>query len=534
MKIVAIIPARAGSKGIPNKNIRILNGHPLVYYSIKNAMDSKWISEVVVTTDSEEVRIIALQMGAKVHWRKPELCADDVTLDAVIFDAIDKEVPWDYIVTMQPTSPTLKVETLDAAIDKAIQEDYDTLISAINKPHLSWRREGEKIVPNYEARLNRQYLPANYAETGAFVISKYEVVTENTRIGKKINVFEISEKEATDVDSFADLYNVTMEMENPRVAIYVNGNNTLGLGHIYRVLEVADLFYSKPDIYYDETQTPVEVFGNTTHFLKPVRGVEGLFEALKKESYDIFINDILTTEVSYMESLRKVLGKAKIVNFEDDGAGSLKADLVFNALYEKSHAPKVKAGEKFYIASKLFLFYEPITISSQVKNVFICFGGADPQNYSDRILRMLVSDEKYRQYHFTLVLGRAKKNVQELMIYNDYDHIDVLYDVKNMPQLMAKADIAITSRGRTGYELAIMGLPSIALAQNEREEKHSFVSNENGFTYIGLHPSDEVIQGTLDMYLSLSQQARQTFQDKLLKHDLKNGRRRIFSLIHEL
>ena len=67
MKILAVIPARAGSKGIPNKNIRIVCGHPLVYYTIKNALDSKYITDVIVTTDSPEVKIVATQMGASVN-----------------------------------------------------------------------------------------------------------------------------------------------------------------------------------------------------------------------------------------------------------------------------------------------------------------------------------------------------------------------------------------------------------------------------------------------------------------------------------
>ena len=109
MRILAVIPARAGSKGIPNKNIRIVGGHPLVYYSINNALQSEYITDVMVTTDSEEVRIVAQQMGAKYKWRDKELCGDAVTLDAVIADAIPQNEEYDYIVTMQPTSPTLSV-----------------------------------------------------------------------------------------------------------------------------------------------------------------------------------------------------------------------------------------------------------------------------------------------------------------------------------------------------------------------------------------------------------------------------------------
>ena len=533
MKILAVIPARAGSKGIPNKNIRIINGHPLVYYAINNALMSKYITNVVISTDSPEVRIIASQMGAVCKWRDESLCGDEITLDSVVYDAIPKDENWDYIVTMQPTSPTLKVETLDSAIKYTTENGLDTCISAINAPHLSWREENGKKTPNYEKRLNRQFLPANYIETGAFVISKRGVVTNNSRIGAKIDVFELSEQEAVDIDTFTDLRVASMILDAKKVAIYVNGNNKRGIGHIYRALEIADEFYVKPDIYYDINQTDPKVFGNTTHQLMPVNGIAELYEICKREQYDIFINDILTTSIDYMIGLKSCIPDAKIVNFEDDGEGIQKADLVFNALYHDSEFPQIYAGEKYYICGKTFMFYKPITVKEHVKRVFISFGGADPQNYSDRLLEMIKKPE-YGDYQFVVVLGRAKNNVETLLKYNQYPNIEVLYDVYNMPELMSSCDIGITSRGRTGYELATLGIPAIAMAQNHREEKHGFVCNENGFNYIGLNPADEVIEGTLKMYLTMSQKTRQHYQDMLLSHDLGGGRHRVMALINNL
>lgn len=533
MKILAVIPARAGSKGIPNKNIRIVGGRPLVYYSINNALHSKYITDVIITTDSNPVRIIGEQMGAKTKWRDENLCKDDVTLDAVIYDAIPKNEKWDYIITMQPTSPTLRVETLDKAIEYTINNNLDTVISSINAPHLSWREENGKKVPNYKERLNRQYLPANYLETGAFVISKAEVITEKTRIGKKVDVFEVPEQESQDVDNFNDLLSVAQSLNMQKVAIYVNGNNKRGVGHIYRALEMADEFYTKPDIFYDINQTDRNVFGVTTHNLIPVNGIADLFEKCKNEQYTIFINDILTTSIDYMIGLKSVLPNAKIVNFEDDGEGIIKADLVFNALYSKTDLKNVYAGEKYYISGKTFMFYDPIKINNSVKNVFISFGGADPQNYSDRLLNIVKKDE-YKNYNFIVVLGRAKYNVDKLMEYNKYENIEVLYDVSNMPELMSKCDIAITSRGRTGYELAMLGIPSIAMAQNHREEKHGFVCDENGFDYIGLNPVNDVIEANLKMFLTMSKDGRQQYQNILLSHDLRGGRRRVMGLINNL
>ena len=179
------------------------------------------------------------------------------------------------------------------------------------------------------------------------------------------------------------------------------------------------------------------------------------------------------------------------------------------------------------------MFYEPITIKPQVEKVFISFGGADPQNYTQRLLN-IITKEEYNSKRFIVVVGRAYKNIEDVMEYNRYSNIEVYYDVGNMPELMSQCDVAVTSRGRTGYEVAMLGIPTIAMAQNAREEKHGFVSAEHGFNYIGLNPSDIYIEANLKLYLELSMEDRLEMQNKLLLCDLKSGRRRVMSTINSL
>lgn len=435
---------------------------------------------------------------------------------------------------MQPTSPTLKVESLDKAILFTLEKNLDTVISVINKPHLIWREDkvGNKY-PDYKERLNRQYLPPYYFETGAFVISKKEVVTEKSRIGKKVDVYEISEEEAVDIDTFNDLKICENIMKNQKIAFYVNGNTKRGMGHIYRCLELADEFYIKPDIYYDINQTERELFGVTTHNIIAINGLNELFKNFEKKKYDIVINDILNTNLDYMIALKNCNPLKKIINFEDDGEGAERADLVINALYQNPEIIQMKAGKDYYICAKTFMFYNPIEIKEKVKNIFISFGGADPQNYTDRLLE-IIKKEKYKKYNFKIVIGKAKENIKNLLKYNKIDNIEVLFDIKNMPEIMSNCDIGITSRGRTGYELAILGIPTIAMAQNKREEKHGFVCHENGFNYLGLNPSDFIIEANLDGYIALTKEERELNQKELLSHDIKSGRKRVMNLINNL
>lgn len=534
MKILAVIPARAGSKGIPNKNIRIINGRPLVAYAIENALRSRFVTDVVVTTDSPMVKVVAVQMGAKVVDRAADLCGDAVTLDGVVYDAA-RRFDCDAVVTMQPTSPTLKVETLDRAIANFLDRGLDTLISANNRPHLAWTRNAEgRTIPAYEKRLNRQYLPPYYAETGAFVISRREVVTPLSRIGPKVDVFDVPDGESIDIDTYADLAAAALALERRKIAFYVNGNNKRGLGHIYRALELADEFFTKPDIYYDANQTDPAVFGETAHNIVPVNGIGELLGVLQRERYSLFVNDILDTSLDYMIAVRTALPRAKIVNFEDGGEGASRADLVFNALFSEEDGPNVRAGEKYYIASKLFMFYHPRPVRDKVRDVFISFGGADPQNYSDRLLA-IAAKEKYGDVNFHIVLGRAKTNVSELLSRGAaLPNVEIHHDIVDMPGVMSRCDIGVTSRGRTGYELALLGIPSIAMAQNHREERHGFVCAENGFTYLGLNPSDSLIESTLDAYIGMSADERTRYRELLLAHDLRNGRTRVMNLINSL
>jgi spore coat polysaccharide biosynthesis predicted glycosyltransferase SpsG len=235
-----------------------------------------------------------------------------------------------------------------------------------------------------------------------------------------------------------------------------------------------------------------------------------------------------------MIGLKSVMPEnGKIINFEDEGEGAGEADMVFNALYSEQLGGNIYAGEKYYIAPKMFMMYNPIQIKDTVNAVFISFGGADPQDYTDRLLN-IITKNKYKDKRFVVAIGRAKKNVEDLLEYNRYENIKVLYDVKNMPELMSECDVSVTSRGRTAYELAMLGIPPIVLSQNAREEGHGFVCDENGFMYMGTNPSEHMIESTLDMYITMPKEDREQLQKKLLANDLKNGRKRVISLIRGL
>ena len=108
MKTLVVIPARGGSKGIPRKNVRFMAGRPLISYAISCAKNSKNQFEVVVTSDDEEIKLVASKYGAQIVDRPASLAGDKITLDPVIYQAVEfmetkKGYRYDYVITMQPT-----------------------------------------------------------------------------------------------------------------------------------------------------------------------------------------------------------------------------------------------------------------------------------------------------------------------------------------------------------------------------------------------------------------------------------------------
>jgi CMP-N-acetylneuraminic acid synthetase/spore coat polysaccharide biosynthesis predicted glycosyltransferase SpsG len=539
MKGLIVIPARGGSKGIPRKNIRLMCGKPLISYSITNALNSSYDFDVVVSTDDKEIDRISLLYGAKVIKRPEELGADSVTLDPVIYHAVsymEKNMKKDYdiVITMQPTSPLLKTATLDSAIEYFINNNFDTVISGINRPHLSWTELEGKIVPLYKKRLNRQYLPKNLLETGAFLISKREFVKENSRFGPKVSIYEVPENESVDIDSPQDWWVAEKELSKKNILIRTDGYSEIGLGHIYRCLLLAYnlidhnirfVISNKSDIGLKKIQDsyfPYEVIYDDFD----------IGEIVKKYKCDILINDFLDTEKQYIDYCKK-LG-IRVVNFEDLGTGAACADAVINDLYEKQNDYRNHYwGSDYYCIRDEFLLSKPAKFRKVVQEVLIIFGGTDPCNLTYRLFNIIKSMPN-NNIHYTFILGMGYKNAEELISEANKlnSNIDIVKDVKLMSEYMGKADIAISSQGRTMLELASMAVPTILLAQNGREQHHEFGYLKNGFINLGLgsEVEDQTIRATL-LWLFNSPQIRKQMKDQMMKADLKKGIKRVVKII---
>jgi CMP-N-acetylneuraminic acid synthetase len=215
--ILAVIPARGGSKGIPRKNLHRICGNPMIYYTILAANKSQYIDKVIVSTEDTEIAVISMACGADVIQRPVELAQDDTETTPVIEHAINhlrqdgKE--YDLVICLQPTSPLRTEKHIDEAIEKFHNSEAKSLIS-VNQGY-SWFlkafvRDGEYmrgIVNNQYPFMRRQDLPYLYLPNGAIYINNVQDVLETKSMSTdKILPYVMDGVYGIDVDDNDDVY----------------------------------------------------------------------------------------------------------------------------------------------------------------------------------------------------------------------------------------------------------------------------------------------------------------------------------------
>ncbi|HCA45985.1 MAG TPA: acylneuraminate cytidylyltransferase family protein [Armatimonadetes bacterium] len=222
MHTVAVIPARGGSKGVPLKSIRMVAGKPLLAWVVEACRAASGVDRTIVSTDHEGIAEVAQEWGAEVPFMRPaEFAGDLVTLDPVIFHAVQtleerdaREI--DVVLTVQPTCPLLRPETIERSVATLVEGGFDSVIMLREIRHLYWRRVDGHFEPMYARRANRQELEPFYPEVGAVFASRRAIITPQDRLGSNIGHVIGSEEEALDIDTEIDLKLAELLIEQAR------------------------------------------------------------------------------------------------------------------------------------------------------------------------------------------------------------------------------------------------------------------------------------------------------------------------------
>lgn len=213
--MIAIIPARGGSKGLPGKNVRPLNGKPLIAYAIEEALKAKHIDRVIISTDDEEIARVAVEYGAELPFMRPAELASDtaMAIDNYIYTIgrLEEEdgKPIDAFVVLQPTSPLRIAEDIDGAIELFEQKDADSVISYCQEAHpVTWHKyldEDGHFVDIFEANIkNRQENRESYYPNGAVYVFRTSMIRERKYYTDNSYAYVMPRIRSVDIDFIED------------------------------------------------------------------------------------------------------------------------------------------------------------------------------------------------------------------------------------------------------------------------------------------------------------------------------------------
>lgn len=212
--VLAIIPARGGSKGVPRKNIREVAGKPLIAWTIEEAIKSKYIDRLILSSDDPEIMDVARHWGCEVPFARPaELSLDETPGIEPVIHAIQSLPGYDYVVLLQPTSPLRSVEDIDGCIELCVTRQASSCVSVTEpdkSPYWMFTADGDGMMHSLFERAGiisrRQDLPKVYALNGAVYVSKIEwLVVSRSFIDKKMVVFLMPKERSLDIDEEIDL-----------------------------------------------------------------------------------------------------------------------------------------------------------------------------------------------------------------------------------------------------------------------------------------------------------------------------------------
>lgn len=213
MEVLAIIPARGGSKGIPRKNIRPLAGKPLIAYNIEQALRSRLITRLVVSTDDAEIAAVARQYGAEVVWRPAEISGDTASSEAALLHCLEhlnetEGYRPDLLVFLQCTSPLTLAEDMDGTVQALLDQGADTALAVIPFHYFLWRQGADDatgINHDKHVRPLRQERQPQYLETGAvYVMRVAGLVQSRHRFFGKTALYEMPAERRLEIDDPVD------------------------------------------------------------------------------------------------------------------------------------------------------------------------------------------------------------------------------------------------------------------------------------------------------------------------------------------
>lgn len=481
-----VIPAIKKNAVIPDQLVKRLAGVTLIQRAIDTARGVVPAHDVVVVTDSQEISLICERNGVRFHYNAG---LRFTSLDIISeMKSILRELGNDYghIIVYRASCPLLTWVDIDDAYRRFLEDEADCLVTVKSVRHRIWEvRQGrlESFLSEDETEL--------VVESKALIILKSEAL-QGGNIRRTVPYF-LNDR-AMEINSYQDWWLCERLLTQRRVVFVVAGYPAIGMGHVFRSLMLAHEIANHKVFFVCTKESELAASNIAARDYKTVIQQGELWEDVLALAPDLVINDMLDTSRGYMERL-KAAG-IPVVNFEDEGPGAMLADQVVNALYEDGgkgdgakEKPRFLYGHRYFCLRDEFIQAEQNAFRPQPQCVLVTFGGTDMPDYTRQTLNVVEPLCRERGIAVRVVSGPGYAHRDELV-----RHIEALgnplirfeYATNIMSRMMEGVDLAVCSAGRTVYELAHMRIPSIVLAQHEREAHHTFARACHGFAYMGV------------------------------------------------
>ena len=527
-KYLILIMARKGSDDvISRQNLRLVNNKPLLYYIVKTALKFKK-ADVIVSTDSEEIRELSLLYGAQYIKRPKKLTKNSTSVKEICFDVLQKlqkeGIHYEKCLVLHPKIPLIKNNTINTFF-KNLEKNRSTIfgISNIVDSKLGYEIENSKEL------LNLNPSPKPLAILNRIVaFNTKQFIKNNGKFTSPFYGLKLPDDETHSLISYHDFGTFEQILNRKKILVRIDSTVKIGMGHVFNMLtvlnhfrhdEILILMHKNRNLGYKqfrENLYNVSFFTSDTEF----NGV------LRKFKPDIIFNDILNTTESYMKKLQNYT--TMTVNFEDRGKGRKLSNLIFNPIFEKQKSlPKEFYGAKYACVRDEFRIWTNEILSKNVKKVLISFGGTDQNNITEKTIS-IIQKHNLKNIEFILLLGFGythKKMIKEKIkkLQKESFKIILIDDSDFIAKHIRDVDFAIVSNGRTVFELAAMNVPVLAVSVNTREQNHNFVKEQNTGIKIDYKKSsyEKLLKKSLEKMLNFNN--RKIYKKNLVKIDLLNG-----------
>ena len=518
--------ARAkGSKYVSRQNLTLINSKPLIYYVLKTASSIN-NADVYVSTDSNEIKEYSESQGVNVIYRPKSLTKDNTDVKEIAHDVIselkNQNKVYEKCLLLHPKFPLITKKTIKKFFLKTSKKIpiifgyFDDMHRDSNFIKLKNNSELQRISSMEKNIVKFEKIASFYCKT----------LTAERKVQTPF-ALKIPDAEILSLYTYHDFGTFEKILNRKKILVRVDGSNKIGLGHVYNMLTLLNNLRNEEIliVIHNSKKLGYKKFKEHLFDVKFFKSNIELEKIITNFKPDIIFNDILNTSVNYMKFL--LSKNAFIVNFEDRGPGRKFANMVFNPIFHGKTNRNEYFGHRYVCLREEFQFWTKKRIRKKTQKALITFGGTDPTNKTEFILK-IIENSNLKNIEFMVLIGYAfakQTRIKKYILNLQRSGFKISYSDKSdfIANHMKDADFALCSNGRTVFELTKMRTPMIVVPVNKNENTHNFIKKYNlGFQ---LDYKNNTNEGLIKNYINkmLDFPTRKKFFNRMKEFNMQNG-----------